>query len=406
MKLSFHIARRYLFSKKSHNVINVISGISVGAIAFATMAMVVVLSAFNGIEGLVDDLYSSFDADIEVRAQKGKVFHEDSLDIDKIEGLEGVEAVSRSIEENALVEYEGEHMVVTIKGVEEPFLRFSGLDSMVPVGDPVLKGKEGEERVILGLGIRKQLGVPVNPGFPSSVRFSVPDRKKELHRHREQAFKHLHAPVSGVFSVNVDFDSRYALSSLDFASELFDHEEEWSALVVDVKERKELQKVKEEVERIAGPSFQTRTRYEKNRLLYKTNRTEKWITFLILSFIMVIATFNIIASLTMLILEKKEDIRILQGMGASKELIRRIFFTEGLLINLSGGLLGIGIGVLLCLAQSQWGLVSLHNAVVDYYPIDLHFIDLLSILGVVLLIGLISASFPVRLLTRKYLGTR
>ncbi len=370
------------------------------------MAMVVVLSAFNGIERLVDNLYSTFDPDLSIEAEKGKVFHEDSLDIGAIRKLEGVNALSRTIEENALLKHEGDHVIATVKGIEPVFLEFSGLDSMVISGDALLKGKEGKARSILGLGIKKKLNIPISPAFPESIRISAPKREKEIHRYKERAFRQEHIPVGGVFSVNVDFDSRYIITPLDFSEKLFGYNEEWSAVQIDVGEGHALEKVKAQVKGIAGKALQVRTRYEKNRLLYKTNRTEKWITFLILSFILVIATFNIIASLTMLIIEKKGDIKILQGMGASKWTIRRIFFTEGLMINLFGGLLGIGVGILLCLAQDAWGLVRLQNAVVDHYPIALHGLDVLAVLGIVLLIGLLSAYFPVRLLTRKYFRSR
>ncbi len=406
MNFPFYIAKRYLFSKKSHNIINVISAISVVAIAFASMAMVVVLSAFNGIEGLVDDLYSTFDPDIEVRAKKGKVFHEDSLNIQEIENIEEVNGISRTIEENALLKHDGDHVIATVKGIEPSFLSFSGLDTMLLAGDPALEGKEGQPLTIIGLGIKKELEVPVKNNFPSRIRISAPKRKKAIHRYKERAFRNEDILVGGVFSVNVDFDSRYILSSLPYSEELFGYDQQWSALAVNVEKGQELEAIKKKVEQLAGPAFQVRTRYEKNRLLYKTNRTEKWITFLILSFILVIATFNIIASLTMLIIEKKDDIRILQGMGASKLSIRRIFFLEGIMINSFGGILGIGIGILLCLAQQAWGLVSLQNAVVDHYPVILHFTDITAVLAIVLLIGVISASFPVRLLTRKYFKAR
>lgn len=376
------------------------------AIAFATMAMVVVLSAFNGIESLVDDLYSAFDPDLGIQAKKGKTFKEDSLDIRSIEELKGVNALSRTIEENALLKHKGDHVIATVKGIESNFLVFSGLDSMVIAGEPVLQGKEGKPRAILGLGIKKKLNVPIAPAFPKPIRVSAPQRKKEIHRYKEQAFRHEHVPAGGVFSVNVDFDSRYILTPLAFSADIFGYDEEWSAVQIDVRKGYDLQAVKAQVQRIAGQEFKVDTRYEKNRLLYKTNRTEKWITFLILSFILVIATFNIIASLTMLIIEKKGDIKILQGMGASKWTIRRIFFTEGLMINLFGGLLGIGFGVLLCLVQDAWGLVRLENAVVDHYPVALHGLDVLAVLAIVLLIGLLSAYFPVRLLTRKYFSAR
>lgn len=376
------------------------------AIAFATMAMVVVLSAFNGIEDLVDDLYSSFDADIEVTPEKGKVFHEDSLDIEGIEKMKGVSGLSRTLEENALLKHEGDHMIATVKGVEPDFLGFSGLDTMIVTGKAALEDKNGKPLTIMGYGIKKSLNVPISHKFPTSIRVSAPDRKKAIHRFKEQAFRHEHILVGGAFSVNVDFDSRYILTSLPFASKLFNYKDRWSALTIDIQEGRKAETVRKKIEQNLPEGFQAQTRREKNRLLYKTNRTEKWITFLILSFILVIATFNIIASLTMLIIEKKDDIKILQGMGASKQTIRRIFFTEGLMINASGAILGIGSGVLLCWAQASWGLVSLQNAVVDHYPVEMHLIDLLAIMGIVLTIGLTSASFPVRLLTRKYFSSR
>ncbi len=401
MNLPFYIARRYLFSRKSHNVINLISGISVIGVAFGTMAMIVVLSAFNGIEDLVDDLYSSFDPDIQVRPLKGKTISPDTTSWEGLEQIEGVNAVSRVIEENVILKYQGKHHIATLKGVDPSFLEMSGLDSMMYTGDLALQ-HNGGEYLVVGLGIKYELDLPVASPSPPAIRISSPIRGRELYKYKQQAFRTEQAMLGGVFSVNADFDKRYALASIDLAREVLGYEQELSGFAISVEPDAKAATVKKRVETHLGAGFDVRTRFEKNKLIYKTNRTEKWITFLILTFILIIATFNIMASLTMLILEKEKDIQILRSMGATSNTIRKIFFNEGMLINIFGGGAGLMTGMILCFLQQQFGLVELQGTIVDHYPVKMEFSDFLSVFLIVLMIGTAASWLPVHYLTRKY----
>jgi lipoprotein-releasing system permease protein len=390
-----------LISKKSHNVINIISWISVTGIAVGTMALIIVLSAFNGLETLVEDLYASFDPDLKITIIEGKTFDSKNFPKDKILAIEGVEFYNSALEEVALIKYNDKQTVATIKGVEQSFYQMSGLDSLMIEGS-INKSPKNKNNVILGWGIANQLALYITDySFPISIIVPKKGTKKGFSPGAE--FKKKTANATGVFSVNPDFDTKYVVGNLEFAQNLLQQKDRLSSVELGLKANTDWESVQKKVQHIVGTDYKVQTRYELNELVFKTNKTEKWITFLILSFILIIASFNIIGSLTMLIIDKQKDVWILKTMGANNGVIRKIFFAEGMLINLLGAISGMAIGALICWLQIQFGLLRLNGGVVEFYPIELNILDFVNVSIIVIIIGLIASWYPVQVLTKKYL---
>lgn len=377
--------------------------ISMFVVAMVTMAMVMVLSAFNGIESLIDDRYGYFDADINVLPLSNKVFSTDSLDTDDIGSLKGVGSCRPIIEERVFAQYEDNQRIVIVKGVDDAFVERTGLDSMMIGGDALLD-LEGSPAALIGIGVKYDLDLRLFEQVFNPLRLSAVLRGKNLRRNLNEALNRRNIPVAGIFSINIDFDSDYVIVPLDFASDLLDYDNEYTALDINLEEGADLDEVKGRIQKLVGPDYQVRTRLEKNELVYKSNQTEKWATFLIMAFIMLIATFNIIAALTLLINEKRHDIFVLTGMGATMKSIRRIFFYEGALINTIGAVFGLGLGLILVWFQKEFGLIRLEGGLVEYYPVEMEFADFVAIFGLVVLCGILSSIAPVRIFTRKYAG--
>lgn len=398
MNVSLYIAKRYLIAKKSQNAINIISWISVISVGIGTFALVVVLSAFNGLEGLVESLFESFDADIRIEAKKGKVFSSNEIDFDQLQKLQGVVDYSKVLEEVVGVRYKDQQTIATIKGVEESFLRMSQLDSAIIDGEAVLLRNE-INFAITGYGIASQLGLYLSKA-PENISIYAPSREKfSAINPLNSTYRRMLAP-GGVFYISPEYDNKYILVSLAFAQDLLEYTNEITSVELSADESADLQKLKEELIALLDDKFVVNTKYEFNEIIYKTNRTEKWVTFLILVFILIIAAFNILSSLSMLIIEKKKDIHTLKSLGANDGLIRRIFFFEGLLINLSGAISGMVLGVIVCLLQEHIGLLRLEGGIVEYYPVELDPVELIYILATVLIIGLLTSWYPVRNLTK------
>lgn len=401
MNLSLYIAKRYLISKKSHNVINIISWISVIGIGVGTLALIIILSAFNGLQTLVEDLYASFDPDIKITAVTGKTFSSEDFPKEKIKQLEGVLFCSESIEDVALFKYNDKQTVATLKGVEPSFFEMTGLDTLIYEG-ALKKDDEFSNYLCLGYGIADNLSVYMSNKFMDKISVIVPKKGNKKSFLPTDEFNRKYASASGVFSVSPDFDTKYVLSSLIFAQSLFNHKKNISSFEIKLSEGVDIEKTKEEIKTIVGNNFEVKTRFELNELVFKTNKTEKWITFLILTFILIIASFNIIGSLTMLIIDKKKDIWILKTMGANNTLIQKIFFTEGMLINLLGAFSGMAVGAFLCWIQQTYGLLRLNGGIVDFYPVELQLVDFVYVTGIVIVIGLLASWYPARILTKKH----
>ena len=401
MNFPFYIAKRYLISKKSHNVINIISWISVTGIAVGTMALIIVLSAFNGLETLVEDLYASFDPDLKITLVEGKSFNSKSFPKDKILALAGVQFYNSALEEVALIKHNDKQTIATIKGVEQNFYKMSGLDSLMIEGS-INSNPEDKNNVILGWGIAHQLALYITD-YSFQIGIIVPKKGRKKGFSPGSEFNKKTANAIGVFSVNPDFDTKYVLGSLEFVQNLLQQKNRLSSVELSLKKNENWEEVQKQVQQIVGKNYKVQTRYEQNELLFKTNKTEKWITFLILSFILVIASFNIIGSLTMLIIDKQKDVWVLKTMGANNSVIRKIFFAEGMLINLLGAFSGMVIGAFMCWLQIQFGLLRLNGGVVEFYPIELNILDFINVSIIVIIIGLIASWYPVQVLTKKYL---
>ena len=370
-------------------------------VALVTMAMVVILSAFNGIDTLIDERYGFFDADISILPLTDKVIKSDSLNCTAILEIPGVASCSPVIEERVFANYDGKQRIVKLKGVEPNFLHLAGMDTMIIEGVAELN-IETTPAALIGVGVKYDLNLRMFEQVFNPLQLSAVIRGMNLRQNMERALNTRNIPVAGIFSINIDFDSEYVIVPFAFASDLLKYKDEYSALEVRLSAKANPEKIRDEIQSKLGDSFRVETRKEKNSMIYKTNRTEKWATFLIMGFIMLIATFNIIAALTLLINEKRNDIRILSGMGASSLLIKRIFFLEGALINLLGAAFGIALGFLFVYLQQTYGLIRLEGGLVDYYPVEINAPDLIAIFGLVLVCGLFSSIVPVQIFTRRY----
>jgi len=373
-------------------------------VALVTMAMVIVLSAFNGIEALIDERYSLFDADITIIPLQSKVIAEDSLPLAALADLSGVRSVNKVIEERVFARNERSQRIVKLKGLQRSYLQASGIDSLVIEGDPSLS-LGGNPAALIGIGVKYDLDLRLFEQQFKPLQLSAIERGKNLRRNMESALRNRSLPVSGIFSINIDFDSDYVLVPYEFAQDLLAYDDEYSAVEIRADAKADLAALKAEIEQVLGSEFQVRTRYQKNEIIFKTNETEKWATFLIMGFILLIATFNIIAALSLLINEKRADIKVLTSMGAELSSIKRIFLLEGALINLLGAGIGIGLGLLFVHLQRTYGLIRLEGGLVDFYPVAISLKDLMAVFALVVLCGFLSSIGPVQLLTKRYSNT-
>lgn len=402
MNLPFFIARRYLFSKKSSNAVNIVTRISLACVSVVTAALVIILSAMNGLSGLVESLYNSFHSDIRITAEKGKTFTLDSTKTLELKSFSGVEWYHEIVDEQGIVEAHDKQLFVTLRGVQDDYAVHTRFDTTVGAGrfdlhpDGLTGAIAGQEiGSILELGMETQLNIYV-PKRDRNLTFDINDPNAEI-------FNQKLAFVSGLYFVSSDFDNKYVFLPIETVRELLGYTNECTSVELGIAEGQNPEEMVTAVKNILGPGFKVESRYQQNEVLYKTLKSEKMWTFLILIFVLVIATFNTIGSLTLLIIEKKKDIGVLWSMGAGKKVIRRVFFTEGLLISLAGTISGIALGLLVCWLQQQFGLIRFGEGfVVDFYPITIKGMDMVNILLAVTTIGLLAAWYPVRVYTKKY----
>lgn len=377
MNVSFFFARRYLFAKKSRNIINVISLISLGVVAFVATAMILVMSAFSGLENLIEDIFSNFDAPITITAKEGTFLPDSIVDYQAIQQIEGIKEIGEVIEHDVWLNYGDQNTVATLKGIQPQFVKTLQTDSITYSGKFILE-KDSSSFLVVGVGVRGELLFPIELNQPVILTLKAPIVGKRLSTHKENAFNEADIQVSGTFSSNAELDKKYVFTSFKFAQELFELENGCSAIEIQLQPNANAQEVKSKLTALL-PNCNVQTREDKNAIVYKTNASEKWATYLILVFILVIASFNILASLTLLIIEKKKDIFILYSMGATKKMIRNIFIFEGVFINVLGACIGTILGVIITILQQKIGLVRMEGAIVEYYPMDL---DPLAVLGI------------------------
>ena len=370
-------------------------------VAIGTIALIVVLSVFNGFDNLVQSLFNSFDPDLKITSVRGKTFPANNEKIQMLEKADGILFLSEVVEENALLRYDERQYIATIKGVDENFVKMSGIDSMIIDGDFTLV-KEGKPYAVIGQGVAVNLAVGLN--FISPVIFYVPRNTKLISMNPATAFNRRYIFPSGVFAIQQDFDSEYVIVPLFFARDLLGYTNEVSAIEIKVDPAYKTSVVQENIKELVGPDFSVKNRFEQQELLYKIMKSEKWAIFLILTFILVVASFNVIGSLTMLIIEKKKDIGILHSMGTSLTMLRRIFLFEGWMISLLGAFSGLILGTLICWIQQHFGIIKLKGSgsfVIDAYPVSIEMLDLIWIFLTILVIGYLAAWYPVRYIIRR-----
>lgn len=410
MNFPFYIAKRYLFSKKSHNAINVISAISVCGVALATLALVCTLSVFNGFQDLVATFFTAFDPELKVTAVTGKVFDGQDQRLKELREWPEIAIFSESLEENVMVQYKDRQTMAVVKGVEDNFEQLTAIDSILfGRGDFVLHD-EVADYVVPGIELVSVLGTGIR--FLDPLEVYVPRRGAKVNlANPATSFETGELFSSGlVFAVNQQkYDASYLLTSLAFARRLLHYDTEVSSVELKLQQMADTKQVKEKIRQHLGMDFRVQDRYEQQADTFRIMEVEKLISYLFLTFILMIACFNVIGSLSMLILEKKEDVVTLRNLGADDRLIIRIFLFEGRLITLLGAVIGVMSGLLLCWLQQEYGWLSLGGAnsagsfVVDAYPVSVHWGDVFGVFVTVLVIGFLSVWYPVRYLSRRLL---
>lgn len=378
-------------------MINIISGISVAGITIGTMALIVVLSVFNGFESLVVSLFNTFDPPLKIEASSGKTFNSSAFPWKQVQNIEGIKAVTGIIEEKALLKYRSNQFLATLKGVDDNYIEWTGLDSMISEGSLMLSFKD-QPLAIPGQGIAYYLGIDLN-SFEDKIEVYAPKRTVKGYTNPENAFTRLDIRPSGIFSVQQDFDVRYMIVPLSFTRELFEYTEELTSIEIALQPSADMIDTQSRIKEITGKEFLVRNRYEQQETLYKIMRSEKYAIFMILSFILFIATFNMVGSLSMLILDKRKDISVLYALGAPNRLVKRIFMTEGLLVVLTGAIAGIFLGAGICIIQQKFGIVKINaeggSFLISAYPVLMYWKDFLYVFLVVGAIGFVATLIPV-----------
>lgn len=399
MRIESHIAWRYIFSKKSHNAINIVSGVSAAAVGVVTAAMVCVLSVMNGFGTLIEGMFSQFDPELRITAAEGKAFSMDDEALQEVLALPFVAATSQIVEETALISYKEHQMPAHLMGVDDNFEVLTGIDSIIT--DGYYSVYDGAfERAVLGRGLAGQIGI--NAHFVGGLHIYAPKRSGRVNMLRpDESFNEATTFIAGTFAVNqVKYDESYMLISLPLARTLFEYDSlTVTALHVQLAEKTSVKSGKKHIQRILGERFNVQDRYEQQADFFRILNVEKLLTALLLAFIMLIACFNIISSLSMLIIDKKDDIKTLRNLGADNSMIRRIFLFEGWLTSTLGAIIGLILGLAACLAQEHFGFLKLGSGteyIISTYPVHVQALDIIIIGITVVVLGFVAAWYPVR----------
>lgn len=407
MRLPIRLASRYIVKRRSGTLVHLISGISVTVIAAVAGAMVCILSAFNGIEDLVKDLFGTLDADLALVPQSGAVISESWGEF--LTDVPGVEQWAPVLEDEVVVRADEAVRVATVIGVDRRYRQVSQIDLAIIEGAYAVDDTSRKMTCgCLGLGVRSELSLRSDSLNPPLFSVSAPIRGRKLARHRDRAFRTEGIHACGTFSINADLDTRYLILPLNSTQELLDRDGSVSRIEIktlpgwgQAEVAAQVQSALDSQEKSDASRVTTLTRDEKHKFITQTNRAEKWATFAILSFILIVAAFNIMASLTMLLLDKKRDLEVLDAMGMPVRMMEQSFGLQGLSINVIGGLVGIGLGSLLVTGQAAFGWLQLQGSVVPAYPVRLDLFDVLGTLAVVVFVGGLGSSTMVRLLIRR-----
>jgi len=406
-KTAFFIALRYLFSKKKHNIINIISIISVLGIMASTAALVIVLSVFNGLQDLVVSNFNRFNPPLKIEAKEGKVFKNYELRITnyELENIEGVKAVETVVSDLVLITYNDKQTLANLYGVSKNFPVLSGLDEMAIDGDFNTGIENG---IVFGAGVAGFTGIELNDFVP--VKIYYPKRNKKSFVNPMEAFQTAYARPVGVFASYTPYDENAMFIHLSFAKKLFDYENEISFIAIYLNENANIDKIQKIIKQKVGEDFTVRNQMQQEALMFKIIQSENLVVYLILGFILIIATLNIIGILVMLIIEKKQDISILHTLGASKTLLKKIFILVGSMIGTFGGLLGLCIGLICCLIQHFFGVISLGSSESSYiitaYPVTILPNDFIIVFMLIIFISFLTSWISLRGLKNNYLINR
>lgn len=406
MYLNF--AWRYFRAKKSANAINIISWVTTGVIAFATCCQILVLSVFNGFEDLVKSLYSSFYTDLKIQPTSGKTFYLDSSKIDQLKNNPQVENISMIAEEKSLLQNGEFQTVVQMKGVDSNYVKVSGVSSKLIKGEYFL-GDAEKPGMIVGAGIQDAAGIFLNEAYgPEKIGVILPKTKVNSSDPLMSLSQGIIEP-KGAFSIQQDFDNSYAITNIDFVKQQMSMDkDEYTAVEISLKKNAELDVTKNQIQKLLGKNFIIKNRYEQNASLYSTMKIEKWAIYAVLTLILIIAAFNMISALTMLVLEKKQDISILQSMGANRNMIKRIFLSEGVLLGIIGAVIGIFTASVICFLQLQFKFIKLQGGsfLIDYFPVKPLATDYLMVLFTALTIAVVAAWMPSSKAARQAMSLR
>ena len=403
MRLPLFIANRYLLAKKSHNLINIITWISILGISVGSFALIVVLSAFNGLEKVISSMNNRLTPDLQIAAVKGKTIDLTAFPLGQLKDIQGVDYVIPTITEDALFRANDKQHIGQVKGVGLEYQNIGRLNEII-FGDGDLQLSDGEyDFAVPGAGVAWYLGINAYNPY-AMVRVYVPKRGNASLMSLENSFNSDVLTVRSVFSTEQEQDEKLVLVPFDWLSDLLEYENKATNVEVFTAANADINKVKKSVAAIIGEDFAVKNQQEQQETLYKIMRSEKWAVYVILTFILILATFNVVGSLSMLMIDKRKDTEILKSMGADNRLIQKIFMNEGLLISVAGGIIGLLLGIILVLLQQQFGFVKFGtggNYVVDAYPVLLKLKDVLLIFATILVVGCTSAFLTVRHALRK-----
>lgn len=399
MNFTFFIAKRYFSTKKKNNFVHIISRVSLFGVAIGTAALVLVLSVFNGFEHLILDMYNSFDPHIKIVAKEGKCFSSDSINI-KLNN-DNIEYKSFVLEEKALLKFQEKEFIATVKGVSEEYLVMTNFDSLLISGE-YFNNYESDNVAVIGRGVAYYLSVAASSMF-NQIQVFLPNRESKTLLNPANAFKQTSVVPTGVFGIQAEVDQEYIITPLSFLQKLSERENQVSAVEISLKDDSKLLEVQKQLQKTLGEDYVVVNRFEQQEFLYKILNTEKLAVFLILAFIMVIATFNIIGAISMLMLDKKKDIQTFRSLGVLKSDVQKIFFKKSMLTIFYGVIVGISIGLLLAYLQQAFGFITMGGGsfVINTYPVAVKFTDVILVSATVLVIGLLASWYPAKILTKK-----
>ena len=405
MRLPLFIANRYLLAKKSHNLINIITWISILGISVGSFALIVVLSAFNGLEKVISSMNNRLTPDLQIAPTKGKTIDLTAFPLEQMQDIQGVEYVIPTITEDALFRANDKQHIGQVKGVGLEYQNISRIGEIVYGGEGLQLTDEDEHRfAVPGAGVAWYLGINAYNPY-AMVRVYVPKRGNASQMSLENSFNSDVLTVRSVFSTEQEQDEKLVLVPFEWLSELLEYENKANNVELFIAPNADATKIKKAVQAVIGEGFTVKNQQEQQETLYRIMRSEKWAVYVILTFILILATFNVVGSLSMLMIEKRKDTEILKAMGADNRLIHRIFMNEGLLISVVGGIIGLLLGIIVVLLQQQFGFVKFGtgggNYVVDAYPVSLKIKDVVLIFATILVVGCTSAFLTVRHALRK-----